>query len=402
MRLLKKAIKILVIFFMIGFLLAFLIHQGILSLFFTSLGMIPWYIYFLGFIFTFYLTLTIHELGHLFSFVLQGVKIRALYLTIFVFVKENNRIKFKIYPKLWVLFGGLVVPDLNKIESVEDYDQAVNIFRKALISAPITTITYMVLSVLLFIFGMIFMNPSLLLGLIILHMIYVTLLSSLYIYTFRLSTESIYGDMVAYKKMKEDPIFTFAQISQYAGFSTKESDKEKRFIFDVAVKLLKVVPRLNDVLVQHILLHYLEGIIKYDYPSDSVVEFKLNQINYRSFIKNEQGLYAYHEIILHDYKLKQVEKAYMRYDKIQDYRRERIDHKLITYLGVRTAHKIHLVDNQEFLENKHNIYVGDQWVFEPIIDPYKDYLDDAIKLPFVPYICPIIFEDGEFRLDVSI
>lgn len=402
MKLVKKALKFLVIFFIIGFLVSFLYHQGSLSLFFTSLGMVPWYIYFLGFIITFYLTLTIHELGHLFSFVLQGVKIRALYLTIFVFVKENKKIKFKIHPKLWVLFGGLVVPDLGKIESVEDYDQTVKIFRNALIAAPITTITYMVLSILLFIFSMIFMSPSVILGLIILHTIYVILLSSLYIYTFKLSTESIYGDFVAYQKMKKDPIFTFAQISQYAGFSTKESDKERRFIFDYAVKLLKVSPKLSKVLVQHILLHYLEGIIKYDYPSDSVVEFKLDQINYRSFTKNEQSFYTFHEIILHDYKLKQVEKAYLRFDYVNDYRFSNVDYKLIKYLSVRTGHKIHLVYDQEFLENKHNTYVGDQWIFEPIIDPYKDYLDDTIKLPFVPYLCPVIFEEGEFRLDKSV
>ena len=393
MKFVKKILKFALIFFVIGFLLSFLIDQGILSKFFHALGEIPWYIYPLGLIVTFYLTLTIHEFGHLFSFLLQGVKIRALYLTIFVFVKEKKKIRFKVYPKLWVLLGGLVIPDLSKIETNEDYDQTVKIFRNALISAPITTISYMGLSILGFIFAMIFMNPSFGLGIIIMHMIYVSLLSILYIYTFKLSTQSLYGDFVAYQKMKDDPMFTFAQISQYTEFSSMESEKEKRFIFDYATNLLKVAPKMTDLFVQHILLYYLEGITKRDYPTDPVVESKIKQINIHSFIRNEQGLFAFHEIILHDYKLKKVEEAYDKFEHVKKINRKKIDHKLITYLNYKTEHQINLCDHQSFLENKHNIYIGDHWIFEPVIDPYQAYLEDINKLPFVPYLCEVTFEE---------
>ena len=393
MKFVKKILKFALIFFVIGFLLSFLIDQGIFSKFFHALGEIPWYIYPLGLIVTFYLTLTIHEFGHLFSFLLQGVKIRALYLTIFVFVKEKKKIRFKVYPKLWVLLGGLVIPDLSKIETKEDYDQTVKIFRNALISAPITTISYMGLSILGFIIAMIFMNPSLGLGVIILHMIYVSLLSILYIYTFKLSTQSLYGDFVAYQKMKDDPMFTFAQISQYTEFSSMESEKEKRFIFDYATNLLKVAPKMTDLFVQHILLYYLEGITKRDYPTDPVVESKIKQINIHSFIRNEQGLFAFHEIILHDYKLKKVEEAYDKFEHVKKINRKKIDHKLITYLNYKTEHQINLCDHQSFLENKHNIYIGDHWIFEPVIDPYQAYLEDTNKLPFVPYLCEVTFEE---------
>lgn len=393
MKFAKKILKFALIFFVIGFLLSFLIDQGILSKFFHALGEIPWYIYPLGLIITFYLTLTIHEFGHLFSFLLQGVKIRALYLTIFVFVKEKKKIRFKVYPKLWVLLGGLVIPDLAKIETNEDYDQTVKIFRNALISAPITTISYMGLSILGFMFAMIFMDPSFGLGIIIMHMIYVTLLSILYIYTFKLSTQSLYGDFVAYQKMKDDPMFTFAQISQYTEFSSMESEKEKRFIFDYATNLLKVAPKMTDLFVQHILLYYLEGITKRDYPTDSVVESKIKQINIHSFIRNEQGLFAFHEIILHDYKLKKVEEAYDKFEHVKKINRKKIDHKLITYLNYKTEHQINLCDHQSFLENKHNIYIGDHWIFEPVIDPYQTYLEDTNKLPFIPYLCEVTFEE---------
>ena len=158
---------------------------------------------------------------------------------------------------------------------MKDYDQTVKIFtQKCMIQTGITTISYMGLSILGFMFAMIFMDPSFGLGIIIMHMIYVSLLSILYIYTFKLSTQSLYGDFVAYQKMKDDPMFTFAQISQYTEFSSMESEKEKRFIFDYATNLLKVAPKMTDLFVQHILLYYLEGITKRDYPTDSVVESK--------------------------------------------------------------------------------------------------------------------------------
>jgi len=394
MKRIKKWSIALVVSFIFGFVLSFFMDQGITTLFFSSLKEIPWYVYILGFILVFYLTLTIHELGHLISFKVQGVKIRALYLTIFVFVKENEKLKFKIHPKLWVLFGGLVIPDLAKIESKEDYENTVKIFRNALISAPITTIIYMILSILAFLLSMIFMDASLLLGLIILHMIYVTLLSSLYIYTFKLNTQSLYGDVVAYRKMKEDPIFTFAQISQYTEFSSETSEKEKRFIFDMATDILSVAPKMNDFFIQHILLYYLEGIIKQDYPINAVVESKINQINMHAFVRNEEGLFAYHEIILHDYKLKNVEKAYDKYDKVSQLQRKKIDQQLTIYLNHKTAHQIHLKDHQQFLENKQNIYIGDHWIFEPVIDPYQAYLEDLNKLPFVVYACEVALQEN--------
>lgn len=387
MNIAKKIFKLLVIFFIIGFVLAYLMDKGITQLFFLSLGMIPWYLYPLGILFTFYLTLTIHELGHLLSFVFQGVKIRALYLTIFVFVKEGKRFKFKVKPKLWILLGGLVIPDLPKIESKEDYEKTVKIFRNALISAPITTISYMIFSIVLFLIGMIFLDASVILGLIILHMILVVLISSVYIYTFKLHTDSLYGDYVAYHKMKEDPIFTFAQVSQYTEFSTKTSDSEKRFIFDMAKDILKVTPKLNDIMIQHILLYYLDGIIKQDYELDDVVESKIKNIQMHAFVCSEQGLLAFHEIILHDYKIGDIEKAYQKYEEVTKLKRKSINHQFVTYLNHKTAHQIHLSYHQSFLENKHNIFIGDHWIFEPVIDPYQSTLEDLRPLPFLVYEC---------------
>lgn len=399
MKFYQKLIIFLVLCFILGFIIAFLTDLGITQTFLSSLGMIPWYLYFIGFVLTFYITLTIHELGHLVAFVIQGVKIRALYLTIFVFVKEDRKIKFKIYPKLWVLLGGLVIPNLNPIESKEDYDQTVHIFRRSLITAPITTIAYMVLSILAFVLGIILMNPSLVLGLMIIHMIYVVLLSSVYIYTFKLSTQSLYGDFVAYQKMKDDPIFTFAQISQYTEFASHESEKEHRFIFDYATDILKVAPHMHDFFIQHIMLYYLDGIIKHDYPIDSVVESKINKINMRSFVRNEQGLFAYHGIILHDYKLKNVEKAYQKYEEVIKLKRKNINHQLMTYLTYKTAHQMHLGDHQSFLENKHNIFIGDHWIFEPVIDPYQSTLDDLAKLPFVEYVCEVALDQDMMSMN---
>lgn len=389
MKRFKKALIFVLCFFIIGFVYALFVNLGVIHTFFTSLSLVPWYIYILGVIFTFYLTLTVHELGHLLAFVFQGVKIRALYLTIFVFVNDKKSVRFKIKPKLWVLLGGLVIPNLHPIENQEDYEKTVKIFRNALIAAPITTITYLSLSIFTFILGMLFLKPSLWLGILILSAIYTSLLSALYIYTFGLSTENIYGDFVAYKKMEKDPIFTFAQISQYTSFSTFESKDEEAFIYQKATDILKVAPNLNDFFIQNIMLHYFEGILKHDYPLDEVIESKLRNINMNQFIRHEQGLLAYHEMIRHDYKLKDVESAYRKYEQVKLIKRKKIDEKLINYLNHRTAHQIHLEDHQAFLENESNFYIGDNWIFEPVLDPYQDFMDDKEKLPFIPYLCEV-------------
>src|SRR5690554_1605505 len=160
-----------------------------------------WFVYGL---LVFYITLIFHELGHFIAFKVQKIKLRALYITIFVFYKTKEGWRFTIKPKLWVLFGGLVVPDLELIEDDKTYHEIAKKFAISLITAPIVTISLLGFTIIMFILTVIFSTNSLWIGTISIMTFYVILLSALYIYTFKLSNQNFYGDFVAYKKMKDD------------------------------------------------------------------------------------------------------------------------------------------------------------------------------------------------------
>ncbi|MFA5526449.1 MAG: site-2 protease family protein, partial [Acholeplasmataceae bacterium] len=108
--------------FVLGFIFSFLVYNGYWYRLIDGLKTLRWYHFFMWLILTFLITLIIHELGHLFAFVFQGVKIRALYLYMLIVYKTKKGWRIKLKPKLWFLLGGFVVPDLDDIVSDENYE----------------------------------------------------------------------------------------------------------------------------------------------------------------------------------------------------------------------------------------------------------------------------------------
>jgi len=55
-----------------------------------------------------------------------------------------------------------------------------------------------------------------------------------------------YGDFVAYKKMKTDPIFQLTQINQYTMFSMVETEKTSQYLFEKTRDILKEIKALEE------------------------------------------------------------------------------------------------------------------------------------------------------------
>lgn len=244
-----KFIYWLLFAFFVGVIYSLLVYQGIWSKWGSGLKTVPFYMYIVWLLLTFYTSLTIHELGHLISFVVQGVKIRALYLTIFIFYKTEKGWRFRVNWKLWVLLGGLVVPDLGVIDRDEAFQKMKKKFSIALITAPIVTIVLWALVFTIFILTLILSSNLAFIGAMTVITLYLTLLTLLYVHTFRLSNPLFYGDFVAYKKMKEDPVFQTAQIAQYTIFSLEPSKETDQYFFYQAEALIKKTSMHRNMLI---------------------------------------------------------------------------------------------------------------------------------------------------------
>jgi hypothetical protein len=384
----KKKYRLLVLLmtsFLVGSIYSLLVYYGIWFRLINGLAELKFIHYPLMFIVTFYVTLTVHELGHFFAFLCQGIPLRALYLTIFVFYKDNQGWHFTIKPKLWVLGGGLVIPDLQNINSDEIYDSITFKFAKSLIAAPMVTIAFLGFTIITFIVSILYSSSTLWIGFYAVFTLFTILLSSLYIYTFKLSAQSFYGDFVAYRKMKSDETFKLAQVMQYAMFSLQSYDSRDQYFFKKTKEMLKKIKFSSNVFHVMLLTQYIDGIMREHQDIDLVLHDKIKSYAIKPPVRDEHSLMLAYELCAYFYQLKDVEKAYRLFEDIQQRVNQKLDEKMRNYLKYRAMHILNIEDQESFLSNKDNIYIGNSWIFEAVADPYELLEEQHEKLPFVEY-----------------
>ncbi len=355
--------------------------------------------YLLWVVLTFYISLTVHELGHFFSFVFQGVKLRALYITILVFHKTLKGWRFSIKPKLIVLLGGLVVPDFGDIKNDDEYQKTVNKFSKALIAAPIVTITFLATTIISFILSVIFIPNSEFMGIIYLITFYALPINLLFIYSFTLSNSMFFGDFVAHKKMKTDQTFALAMITQYSMFTLTDSELSDHYIWKKSRDTLKGLQINSTQFHTMILLSYIDGVIRRDEPLDHTIDIKINRIPIRKYLRDEQGLNLIYDIASYHYFNGNVEKAYKLFEDIQKLVSSKLDSKMLLYNKMKYMHILHIEYQDQFLSNKENYFIGNNWIFEVLVDPYEMLQAHHEKLPFREYSSTVQLEEIEVNIE---
>lgn len=388
----KKAIKALIfilVSFMVGVGFTALTYHGLWLKITTGLQATTFLGFLLVLVLMFYLTLTIHELAHLIAFRLQGVGIRALYLTIFVFHRTQKGWRFSVKPKLWVLFGGLVVPDLQPIEHEEAYQGVIKRFANALMAAPLATLVFAFLSLVVFIIVLATSTQAFLIGYLFVATLVILFLSALYTWTFFLSNEMFYGDIVAYRKIKQDPVFQLIQINQYTMFSHHDHATTDDFLWQKTIELIGQTP-LNHSLFHTMLVNaYLEGIIYQGRAIDEAADARINRLAIHPYLYKEQGLQTAYELVCYHYVKKEACKAILLYQDIERRASRRLPEKLKTYLSKKTAHLIHLADHSVFLADHDNTYIGQYWIFDVLLDPYALLEQMHQPLTFVECSSPV-------------
>lgn len=356
-------------------------------------------------ILTFYVTLTIHELGHFFAFLFQGIPLRAIYLTVFVFYKDKTGWHFVIKPKLWVLGGGLVVPDLPNIDRDEIYQSIKHKFAISLMAAPVVTILFMAFVVITFIISLMYATSPVWIGFYAVFTLFTVMLSSLYIYTFKLSAQSFYGDFIAYRKMKTDETFALAQVMQYAMFSHENYDTRNQYFFTKTKEMLKTLRLTSNLFHVMLLTHYIDEITRSHQEIDLILHEKIKDYARKPSLRDEHSLLLAYEICAYFYKLKDVERAYHLFDDIQNRVSQKLDSKMKVYLKLRTMHILNIEDHTAFLSDPKNIYIGNSWIFEAISDPYEMLSEQHEKLPFIEYKTDVVFTEmtqlSEQKSDLS-
>lgn len=384
---------LLVFAFVIGFLFSLLVYNGYWYRFVDGLKTLSWYDFPLILILTFMVTLTIHELGHLISMVLQGVKIRALYLYMILIYRTKKGWRVKLKPKLWFLLGGFVVPDLGVIEDDDTYQKIVTKFAKSLQAGPRVTIVFLCVTIIAFLMSIAFNWHEAFIGFLSLFTAYTIILSSLYIKSFKLSNNSFYGDFVAYKKMNSDVMFQLVEISQYRSFSLIESKETDKFLFEKTKEIIKNHELRSSLFHQVIIIAYIEGVCYNAFDDDEEIRMKIMRYPLQPHYRNEQGITLLYDIALYYYHLGMVEKSYQLIDDIKKKANVKIDEKMRTYLEKKHHHILNISDQEEFLSHSENYIFRMSGLFEDLVDMNEMTRLMHEKRPFQPWFSDVKFDE---------
>ncbi len=367
-----KLIKIatyLMFSFMVGFLVAFFIYNQTFLKLIDSFKIIPWWGYFLIVFIMFMLTLALHELTHALIFRIQGVKIKAVYLFIFKFIKKNKVFIPSIDFRLAILGGGLVVPDLNPITNEEEYNKISKIFAKSLIAAPIATIVFMILMIIADFFMILFVSNLFVLGVFTLSTIATVLLSLLYIASSKVSTDQIAGDFVAHDKMLNDELFRLNAISSYLVFNNKSEEESKAFINNKIINYLLKNNQSYNALNQIFLINHLADVVFENEIPNEIIEKRVLNLNMNLLAKTENGVELGYLIVFRKYQLGLIQEAYQDKGVLESIsRKSKIPAKKLNYKEKKANHLLNIKNEIDFINNPKNIYQGLNFIYKGLID----------------------------------
>lgn len=402
MKNLKLILKVIIAGAIIGFVMSILKHTGYWSLLKDSLKSFNIILYILSPFFFFFLAILVHELGHLLSFVFSGIKIRALFVLVFIVKRnENNKWRFNIKLSNIKLLGGLVVPNLPIIENDEQYNKVKSKFTKALIAGPIISIIYLVISILMFIIFWFFTTNYFLITYSLLQMIFITLMTILILMSSKVHTDELYGDFVAYKKFREDEIFALAQISQYTMFSLNDTTNTDKYIIDRIVKIYQDEQNPKYKLFDlNLISTYINNCI-FSNEEDLRLDSFIKRYNIDTLSMSKNGYELGFIISAYYYRLGNVEQSYKIYNKLKNTNNRHyqgIDDEIIYKVY---AHLINLEDNNEFINNNIEEFKKSIDLLLPVIDFNKIINDRKLVLPFIEYSCPVVFKEEEVDTETT-
>lgn len=391
MKKVKKFLKILISALILGFLMSFLKHNGYWFKLMNGFKAINIFLYLLFIILFVFLNILIHELGHLFSFVFSKIRIRAIFVLIFSYFKtENNKKHFKIYFKNIKMFGGFVVPSLPDFENDQQYNKVTKKFRIALLMGPITSILFFIITITIFLLQLFIFNNPFLLGLFAILAIITLLMTIIIMISSTFHTEELYGDFVAYKKMKEDERFALVQMTQYTNFALDENKNANIYLFNkIEQYFLKNEPSYNTF--DTALISYYINIYLFN-DNLTLNEQLFSNYNIRTLAARNSRELAY-LISAYYYKINNPEKAFEYFHLVNLTYNSYLDPFQKELLQKQYEHLLNVVDNTKYFEANEESILNQLGLLRPIFLPEEVLSAFYQQLPFVNYSCQLNFEE---------
>ncbi len=351
----------------------------------------PWWGHIIVVLATLFLGLLIHELTHAFVFSVQGVKIKAVYLFMFMFIRKGRIFTIKINPKLLMLGGGLVIPSLPPVTSEEDLDKLQKKFAISLIAAPITSIVFGFLWFIGFILILFLSHNWILISLSITSTFVMLIFSLLTIIASKASSDLAMGDFPAYQEVLKNRYFLISIIDNYLHFNESSYYKSQPFINEKINEYLLNEPLKYTQLSYFFISSYLFDVVFNEGKRNYNIEEKIKKLNIKILAKTMLGHTIAYLIAYLNYISGDIEQALNQLKTIEKSSYPSILKKHALYESKRAKHNLGLSNEIDFLTDEKNIDNGHEWILKPALEvttnnsDYIKVLKPGIKLPKIKF-----------------
>ncbi|CCV63993.1 conserved hypothetical protein [Alteracholeplasma palmae J233] len=368
----------IIIMFVIGVIVGFLSYHGYLLKFFTALSNFQWYYIILCFLLGVFINIGAHELGHLIVLKKNGISIRAIFV-LFLTVTKLKRWKIGIYPKLSILLGGMVIPNIPLIKTEEDYNHLITRFAKGIKAGPIASKFFCLFSIILFIFSMI-LNSSTFIAISFYLMILTIIITYLVLMASKVSYEGLYGDFVAYDKLTKDSRFALVYILQSAETSDYEKEN-KQFLWHKVVEQLNSTTEIYTQAGQELINFYLDEVVFYKKESIETVDERIKRVYQYLDIQKEEHFILAH-MLMYFYYIKNYNESFFEVEKIiNKFNSDKIERKVLIFWEERTKYLFNVTRDEAYKKRVYDAYKMN-WILKPL------KIESLIEIPLIKEVKP--------------
>lgn len=366
MNTMKKRRRKTWIYFLLGIVVSFFYFLLIYENFFThlnrGLNTVPFYVHIIYMFIALFFAIFAHEMGHLISFIKQGIKPKALYALGIAFVNDNG-LKIRFVPKFLLMIGGIVIPDHLSIQSKDEEEAMVHKFKRVLLAGPKASIIYGVLILLIWILCL-FTNIYWLNGFLFTVMVVTSIMTVLAVLSSKVSRAGMYGDFAAKKAFDKDKLFRLTYLIQLT--TLIEHDKESMaYFWPSIVEMLETQHQAHSQLYTNLLGQYIYEVVFHGQIACLSIEKKMNSL-IRNIPKTEDGLILYLNIIYYYEALNDRTKVIRLLNNLNT-AKFKVSDKVLTYYLRLTNHLLGFKDETIFLSHPKNVHTSSyQWVYKPL------------------------------------
>ncbi len=311
------------------------------------------------FIFQLLIYVTIHELAHGLVAYKSGLKFSVLYLGPIVFILDNLKIKKIKINKLQQFYLGRAQIDNNEIIDNNDFENHINMWKKALMAGPMSDL---ILSIVFIVISIISKN----------YIFIFTTLSIMFIVSI---PSYLMGDGKHVKLLKKDILFSELLMYTYSIIgNTEVSNRTRKYLLSRLFKSLETcTPNKENIInISAILgilyqVYFIDEINSLPINSDEIID---KAIEYKEIILKEKIEQAYFKslmssCIIHNViYLGKIDESLNLYNQVKDLKFNLPGEKLDLF---RVEHILKIKNRKKELENDkymNPLFIGCKGVYE--------------------------------------